>query len=196
MLIDPNILITWGGVSKIYKKNEFIFTEGSNARFYYQILEGSVKMYNINEDGKEYTQGLFHSGESFGEPPLFICEKYPASAISTKTSIILKLSKESLYKILSSYPEIQLNIIELLSKRIFLKANSLRDIINNSPEHRLLCFLRNYKHNHHLTGKFLFPFTRQELANFIGLRVETVIRTLKKMEVEQTIEFHNHKIYF
>ena len=163
MLIDPNILITWGGVSKIYKKNEFIFTEGSNARFYYQILEGSVKMYNINEDGKEYTQGLFHSGESFGEPPLFICEKYPASAISTKTSIILKLSKESLYKILSSYPEIQLNIIELLSKRIFLKANSLRDIINNSPEHRLLCFLRNYKHNHHLTGKFLFHLLAKSL---------------------------------
>ncbi len=196
MIIDPNILITWGGVSKIYKKNEVIFSEGSNARFYFQIMDGHVKMFNINDDGKEFIQGFFQSGDSFGEPPLFICEKYPASAIATKESIIFKLSRESLLKILFAYPELQLEFIQVLSKRIFLKANSIRDIINNDPEHRLLCFLKNFKHNYLIEGKCIMPFTRQELANFTGLRVETVIRTLKKMCSEKKIEIINRKIYY
>ena len=42
----------------------------------------------------------------------------------------------------------------------------------------------------------LVPFTRQEIANFTGLRVETVIRALGKMHVEKKIEIKNHKIYY
>ena len=44
--------------------------------------------------------------------------------------------------------------------------------------------------------KELVPFTRQEIANFTGLRVETVIRTFTKMKANNKIEIINHKIYF
>ena len=38
--------------------------------------------------------------------------------------------------------------------------------------------------------------TRQEIADFTGLRVETVIRTLKRMEQENKIEIRNRKLYY
>lgn len=44
--------------------------------------------------------------------------------------------------------------------------------------------------------KVLIPFTRQEIANFTGLRVETVIRTIKRMEEAAIVEIKNRKIYF
>jgi len=44
--------------------------------------------------------------------------------------------------------------------------------------------------------KELVPFTRQEIANFTGLRVETVIRAFSKMKAEKKIDIINHKIYF
>jgi len=43
MQIDADILITWGAVAKKFKKGDFIFYEGDHARFYFQILVGTVK---------------------------------------------------------------------------------------------------------------------------------------------------------
>ncbi len=59
-MIDNDIMIAWGAVSKKYRKNEIIFLEGDAPRYYYQILSGKVKMYNTN-DTKELTQGIFTS---------------------------------------------------------------------------------------------------------------------------------------
>ena len=91
MQIDLDLLYSWGAIAKKYKKNEVVFDEGEVANFYYQILKGTVRMYNSNEEGKEFTQGLFCSGESFGEPPLFITETYPSKAIAIQDCTILKL---------------------------------------------------------------------------------------------------------
>ncbi|MBK8886488.1 MAG: Crp/Fnr family transcriptional regulator [Saprospiraceae bacterium] len=51
MNIDKDLLITWGAVTKKYKKHEYIFYEGDQARFYYQILEGKVKNVSYNDEG-------------------------------------------------------------------------------------------------------------------------------------------------
>jgi len=72
MQIDIDLLFTWGAVAKKYKKNEVIFEEEESANFYYQIIDGGVRMFNLTLEGKEYTQGLFSNGVGFGEPPLFI----------------------------------------------------------------------------------------------------------------------------
>lgn len=65
MQIDIDLLFSWGAVAKKYKKNEVVFNESEEAHFYYQIIDGNVRMYNSNDEGKEFTQGLFSTGESF-----------------------------------------------------------------------------------------------------------------------------------
>ncbi len=80
MHIDTDLLIAYGAVAKKYDKGDFVFYEGDPCRFYYQILEGKVKMCNYNDEGRIFIQGLFSAGDSFGEPPLFINELYPACA--------------------------------------------------------------------------------------------------------------------
>ncbi len=197
MRIDINILIAWGGVAKKYHKNELIFYEGDEASHYYQILEGCVKMFNTNSEGKEFTQGIFHEGDTFGEPPLFIGECYPANAISIKDSVIIKLKKESFFKILDEYPDIKNSLIQLLARRIYNKSVTASEIINNNPEHRLLSFLNTYKKKINGTDSMkLIPYTRQEIANMTGLRVETVIRTLSKMKDQKKVKIVNRKLYY
>ena len=92
MQIDLDLLFTWGAIAKEYKKNEIIFHEEESANFYYQIIDGCVRMYNSNEEGKEFTQGYFKNGHSFGEPPLFIDEVYPSTAVAFRDSKIIKIS--------------------------------------------------------------------------------------------------------
>ena len=195
MQIDLYLLFTWGAIAKEYKKNEIIFHEEESANFYYQIIDGCVRMFNSNDDGKEFTQGYFAMGQSFGEPPLFIDEKYPSTATAFQDSKIIKLSKDKFLKIIDEYPSIQKQFLQLMAKRIHGKAKTSKDIINQKPEFRILAFLNAHKKG---VGdcKELVPFTRQEIANFTGLRVETVIRAFTKMKATHKIEIINHKIYF
>jgi CRP-like cAMP-binding protein len=195
MQIDLDLLYTWGAIAKEYKKNEVIFSEDEMANFYYQIIDGSVKMFNSNDEGKEFTQGYFCNGQSFGEPPLFIEETYPSTAIAFQDSKIVKLSKDKILKILDEYPSVQKNFLILMCKRIHSKANTSKYIINQKPEFRIIAFLNAHKKNKD-NQKELVPFTRQEIANFTGLRVETVIRVFSKMSAFNKVEIINHKIYY
>jgi CRP-like cAMP-binding protein len=197
MHIDQDILFTWGAVAKKYGKGECVFAEDERSHCYHQILEGKIKMVNINNDGKEFIQGIFNDGQSFGEPALCIDVPYPASAIAQKDSIVIKLSRENFMRMLDAYPEMQKKMILLLSQRLYNKALTAREVINNSPESRLLSFLKQIKKEHsQKEEKILIPHTRQELANLTGLRVETVIRTLSRMNEEKKVEIINHKLYF
>ena len=197
MQIDIDLLFSWGAVAKKYKKNEVIFDEDEVAHFYYQIIEGSVRMFNSNDEGKEFTQGLFCKGNSFGEPPLFIDELYPSKAITLQDSTIIKLSKDKFLKILDEYPSVQKSFLTLLANKIHSKSNTSKEIINQKPEFRIIAFLNTHKKKSECSNeKVLIPYTRQEIANFTGLRVETVIRVLCKMNTCDKLEIVNHKIYY
>lgn len=197
MQIDTDILITWGAVAKKFKKGEYIFHEGDYARFYYQILNGTIKMFNTNLDGKEFTQAEFKTGQSFGEPLLFIDERYPTSAVASQDSVIIKLPKEKFIEILDEYPVFQKNLITLFSKRIYNKSITAREIINNTPETRIMGFLNDYKKKNKIENeKSEIPYTRQEIANYTGLRVETVIRTLAKMKTKKMVQIVERKLIY
>jgi CRP-like cAMP-binding protein len=75
----------------------------------------------------------------------------------------------------------------------------LTEISAHKPEHRLTTILNYFKSKIADDGDnhpVLIPFTRQQLADMTGLRVETVIRTIKKMEHSGKLELEEHKIKF
>jgi len=198
MHIDTDLLYTWGAVAKKVQKNSIIFFENDPAVFYYQILEGTVKMIYTNEDGKDLTIGIFTEGNSFGEPPLFIGQPYPASALAQTDCVILKLSKKNFFSFLEENPEIQTKVLKLFAWKIYNKVVFSKNIINHKPEYRIQYFLDNFKKQNNIVApkKMKIPYTRQEIADFTGLRVETVIRTLCLMCKNKKIEIINHKLFY
>lgn len=197
MALDVDLLFTWGATASVYKRNEVIFNEAEMASFYYQILTGKVKMLNRNEDGKEFTQGYFYDGDSFGEPPLFLNTSYPSTAIAVADCKVLKLSKEKFLKILDEYPNLQKEFLWLMCQKLYVKTLSLSSFVQRKTEDRISIFLQAQKRRLGNNGtKTLIPFTRQEIANFTGLRVETVIRVLCKMKTSKKVDIINHKIYY
>ena len=191
--IPLELLVSYGATFKEYPKGEIIFFEKDFANFYYQVISGSVKMFNTNDEGKEFTQGYFLRGQSFGEPPLLIDERYPSSALAFQDTEVVRIPKDKFLKILEEKPQIQKEFLVLMARRIHNKATTSKDIINQKADFRIKAFLDSYKKTRE---KELIPFTRQEIANFTGLRVETVIRTISGMAKKNQIEIINHKIYY
>ncbi|MBK7587913.1 MAG: Crp/Fnr family transcriptional regulator [Bacteroidetes bacterium] len=197
MQISTNLLLEYGGIQKIFEKNEYIFHEGDTARYFYQIVKGRVKVFCTNDDGKLFVQGVFADGNSFGEPPLLIKEKYPVSAIALCKSVIIKIGDTAFEELMNKNQHIQKTMIQLLARRIFDKSKIAKDMMNQKTEHRILSFLEDFKaKNGHHIEKIFIPFTRQEIADFTGLRVETVIRSLLKLKNKNIVEITNRKLYY
>jgi CRP-like cAMP-binding protein len=196
MIIPENILKTYGGVFVEVEKDGYVFAEEDKPLFYYQVMEGSVKMSSFSEDGQEFTQGIFHAGQSFGEPALFGNFPYPNNAIATESSRICRLPKEALFSILEQHPDIQRKFYHMLSHRLRYKAMILKEISSYCPDHIIMTLL-NYlkKHGKDDNGDPAhIPYTRQQIADMTGLRVETVIRTVRKLQKEDKLEIRDHKI--
>lgn len=197
MSIDANILIAYGAAVTRYKKGAMVYRQDEMARHYFQVLEGQVKVFNLSPSSKEFVQGIFQVGESFGEPPLFIRQPYAANAITTQDSIIIKLNGDVFFHLLEDHPEIQKSMLQLFSQKLYDKSISARMLNHPSPEERLLDFMEYFKKKSAgPSDKIIIPYTRQELANLTGLRIETVIRTLQKLNKDKKVDIINHKVYF
>ncbi len=197
-MIPEEILLKHGAFVKQFEKEVTIFSENDTARNYYQIKTGVVKMNNFNDDGKEFIQGFFYKTQSFGEPPVFIDVKYPANATTLADSVIYVLPKENLTNLLKENIEIHLKITQNLAKRLYYKAIIASEISNQEPAHRIIRFIDYLKDDvHKIDGKFTFKvtYTRQQISDILGLRVETIIRAIKNLEKQGALKIEKRKIY-
>lgn len=197
-MITVQLLEKYGVVKKSFDKNDIIFEEGNLPLHYYQIISGEVKMSNYNDDGREFIQGIFYNGQSFGEPPLFLNQKYPANAIAVEDSEIFILPKENFMKLLEENPKVSIKIIENLAQRLYYKSVMAAEISTHEPEHRVLKLIDHgiaYFNFQKDENGYLINFTRQQIGDLTGLRVETVIRAIKALEKKGELKIINRKVY-
>ncbi len=198
IMIAVSLLEKYGASKKSFNKNEIIFEEGNLPAHYYQILSGEIKMSNYNDDGREFIQGIFYKKQSFGEPPLFLNQKYPANAIAVEESEIILLSKPNFLKLLAENPSVSITIIENLAQRLYYKSIMAAEISTHEPEHRVLKLIDHgiaYFNFQKDKNGYLINFTRQQIGDLTGLRVETVIRTIKALEKKGELKIINRKVY-
>ncbi|MBF4493921.1 Crp/Fnr family transcriptional regulator [Flavobacterium sp. MR2016-29] len=197
-MIAPELLEKYGALKKSFAKTPIVFEEGNLPAYYYQIISGEVKMSNYNDDGREFIQGIFYKQQSFGEPPLFLNQKYPANAIAVEDSEILLLPKNNFMKLLEENVIISIKIIENLAQRLYYKSVMAAEMSTHEPEHRVLKLIDhgiayfNFKKD---PNGYLINFTRQQIGDLTGLRVETVIRTIKALEKKGELKIINRKVY-
>lgn len=195
MTIDYNILIAYGGFARKFDKGSIIFHEGQDSFFYYQVVEGEIKLFSTNAEGRELIQGIFKAGESFGEPPLLLGKKYPSTAEATMRCVVIKIPREKLMQILKDYPDLAVSMLFNFAERLYYKATSAQIWISQTPEQKITHFLNRLKESVSNPDKVLVPHTRQQIADCTGLRVETVIRTLGQMSRQGKVNIVDRKVY-
>lgn len=198
-MIQAELLKSYGARETSFSKDEMIFMENDLPLYYWQIISGSIKMANYSPDGQEFTQGIFHAGESFGEPPLFSDFNYPSNAVAVEDTVLLKLPKENLIRLLKENFEVHWMITATLCKRLQYKAMIMREMSSHPPEHRILTLIDYLKHEesqeHEGEQYYEVPLTRQQIADMTGLRVETVIRSIKALEEKGKVKIIRRKVY-
>lgn len=190
---DLDLLRVYGAISVRIAKGEHLFKEGDHPRFYFQVISGTVRLYNQVDEGKEITQGIFHAGQCFGEPPLLIDKVYPASAQACRDSVVIKLAKAKFLQLIQDDAQLHQQLLKLLAERIYQKSLANKRNALKDPEERIYAFLEHCAFGE--PRPFVLPLTRQEIANFTGLRVETVIRAIGRLAEKGKLEVRDRKIH-
>lgn len=198
MNIDKDLLYSFGAENKIYKKKESVFKEGDHVVYFFQIAKGKVKLNNYSEEGKEFIHNILGKNQSFGDALLFLNQYYPMNAICLEEAEIIRITKDNFMEMIRKNPNLSLEMNACFSQEIFYKLKMMQSMASQNPIQRLkgvLDYLKSY-HDGDCAHCFPIEFTRQQIANLVGLRVETVIRALKKMEKEGSIAFKDRKILY
>lgn len=198
MLIDNELLYTYGAQTMTFNSSETIFSEGDKPKFYYQIKKGRIKLSHYDENGRELIQSVLSKGQSVCELMLFIEQNYPVNAEAMSYCEVIKITKDMFFKMLKDNLLLSLDINKFLSERLYQKFLMMQNNLSLQPEVRLIGMMTYFKSYSTLDDKYSFEITltRKQLASLTGLRIETVIRTIKKMEKDGAVKLENGKIFF
>lgn len=197
MIVNTDLLLAYGASIKEAVKGEIIYQEDEMALFYFQLIKGRVKWMHIDEEGKEFIHDIVEAGESFGEGTLFDGDFYDATAVAEEPSTLIRLKLPAFQQLLYDHPDIHFAFTRLLSRRLHFKLLLVKMLANCNPEYRLITllnYLMQHKKNVCFTCNKLL-LTRKELAGMLGLRIETVIRTIKQLEQKELLSINKGKVY-
>lgn len=198
MKISAELLVQYGAEAKFYARQELICSERRVAHYFFQIQSGLVKMINFGEE-HDFIQGIFTEGDSFAEPPMLGEFPYPASAVAVVNTHILALPRKQFIELLRHNFELHLAFTLNICKRIEYKSKLLKTLNLGQPEDRILASIDLLKtklprEKYGLGDSFVVPFTRQDLADMTGLRVETVIRKVGLLAEQGKLLVSDRKI--
>lgn len=195
--IELPVLLALGGCFKRLNKGETIFSEGTHCNFYHQLVSGSVRWVNVDDDGRAYVQAFIEPGECFGELPLFDDGPYASTALAEKDSVFIRLKRETFLQLMAENNRLLFAMGRLMAQRLRYKFLIVKSIANPVPEVRIARLLECLKmQGRHVCAKSnLLNLTRQQLADLSGLRVETVIRTIRHMHDVGLLLVQDRKIY-
>jgi CRP/FNR family cyclic AMP-dependent transcriptional regulator len=197
IMVTKEILVKYGASVKCYKSGDSIFEEGQECHYFFQHISGKIKWTNFDIDGDETIQEFIAEGESFGELPLFDDLPYAATAVSDTESQVYRLPKQKFKLLMDENPAELWKISQLFVKRLRYKFMMFKECLGKEPDQRiraLFGYLNKNSININATNGQI-ALSRQEIANMIGLRVETVIRTVRKMNDSGEIKIRHGRIF-
>lgn len=197
VMIDSVILTSYGACYKEVAAGEIIFLEGQHAHFYHQLESGRARWVTIDDDGREFIHDIIDPVESFGEFPLFDGQPYTATAIADKDSVILRLHEASFQRLLKDHPHIQFAMTRLMVQRLRFKFLLAKEIAHHNPESTIISLFNHFKKEKQYlcSSCSQVQLTRQQIADMTGLRVETVIRTIRNLHEKGSLRVDKGKVY-
>lgn len=177
-----------------FSKGEIIALEGSNCSSIGIVLNGSVEVQKIYASGKTMTISKLNEGHIFGEVILFSNRNtYPATIASPENSKIMFISKDNMLKLCSINSRFLNNFMTLLSNKILMLNNKLRNISYKTIRQKIASYiLEEYEMQQKLN--ITLSCTKKEMAEQLGIPRPSLSRELISMKEEGIIDFVKNTI--
>jgi len=185
-------------VSKQVGKKHLLFTDGEEAKGFYVVLSGKVKVFKISPEGKEQILHVVTAPDAFAEAALFLEGTYPAFAETLSDCRLLFFSKREFIRVIEKNPQLSINMIVTLSQylkrfALLIEELSLKEVSSRIAKHLLDLSLRLSKEGKS-EDEVVLDLSKTQLALKLGTVSETLSRTLGKMKAKGMIDVKKNRI--
>lgn len=165
-----------------YARNEEIFCEGELAECIYKIESGCVRTYKILDNGMRQLVAFYLAGDLFG---LEGHEHHTVSAEATTPSVIRAVKRKALTARGTDRAMIK-HLLDLTAQEL-RRTQRHNLLLLKGAQERVVGFLLEMAERGHGQSEIRLHMTRRDIADYLGLTIETVSRTLSRLESEAAI---------
>ena len=183
--------------SQSYKRGESLFSAESDFKSLYVVRSGSFKTTISASDGREQVTGFYFPGEFIGLDAIHH-ETYQSTAKSLESSSVCELPYDSLQEIGKEMPQLQIQLLTRLSKELSGDKSLMLLLGKKTSKEKLATYLLSLSKRFHDRGfsatDFQLSMSRADIANHLGLAVETVSRIFSSFQDEGLISIAGKEI--
>ena len=178
--------LTNAALRRMYHKGQEVFPQGQKTDKMFLIKAGRVKLTKITETGEEFTLDIRKAGDFLGENMLLEDTFYPLTATCLEDTLVCGFDKPHFEKLVLENPNIGLQVIKNLSKRIDWLTSRVGSLSLSNLEDRLYHVLVNVAQEHGIKDQrgylIQFPLTHEELSFLVGAHRVSITKALKSLK--------------
>jgi len=172
------------GAVMSFPRNSEIFGENEPADYVYRVISGSVRTYKILSDGRRQVGGFYLPGDIFG---LEFAEEHTFSAEAIADAKVVVVKRSAITAVAGLDPAIGRELFALTGRELRRVQDRVLLLVKSAQE-RVASFLLEMAERASAGNIVELPMSRQDIADYLGLTIETVSRTLTGLESAATIE--------
>jgi CRP-like cAMP-binding protein len=182
----PDKIVDLGKLRK-FSRGASVFRAGDASAGFFLIRSGAVRVFQLDEQGRELDIARLGPGEFLGEAIAFVSERFPFFAQAVEDSEIAFFDRRTVLRAVDNDPATALFFIELLARKCVHLSSRVESLGLKTVRQRLVQYLLNDCSGSSRCVVEL-PLKKSELAKHLGTVNETLSRALKQMENEGLIE--------
>jgi len=185
--IDANALsqsMQLMGAMMAYPRNSEIFGENEPADYLYKVVSGSVRTYKILNDGRRQIGGFYLPGDVFG---LEFADEHSLSAEAITDTKVIVVKRSAINALAGRDASVARQLFTLTGRELCRVQDRILLLIKSAQE-RVASFLLEMSERVSGGNAIELPMSRQDIADYLGLTIETVSRTLTSLECAAAIE--------
>ncbi|NOX08633.1 MAG: fumarate/nitrate reduction transcriptional regulator Fnr [Gammaproteobacteria bacterium] len=171
-------------------RGDFLFRIGDPLQYLYAIHSGSIKTYSASADGTEQITGFHLPGELIGLDAISD-STHPCAARALETTSVCRIPYNRLSELSAKLPSLHEQLIRVMSKEISTDQKLMMLLGKKTAEERLASLLLSISKRLSMRGfsdrEFNLSMSRIDIANYLGLAVETVSRLFTRFHDEGLI---------
>lgn len=182
------------GHPKTYQKDEMLFYVQDKAEGFYYVEAGEIRVFKMDEKGKEIEVTRLEPGDILGEAIMFVSPVFPFFAQAVKKARVFFFAKEKILSAIDRDPKIAKFFLNLLASKCLVLNKRIESLGLKNVRQRLIQYLLS-----HCAGEqkcsIELKQRKGELAKILGTIGETLSRNLKQLQDEKLIEVEGNQIH-
>jgi CRP-like cAMP-binding protein len=162
-----------------YSREEEIYGEGEEAEYVYKILSGAVRTCKILSDGRRQINGFYLPGDLFGFEQ---GEMHRLTAEAIADTKVIMFRRRQLERLATSNVDVACQLWSMTSKSLQHAEAHMILLGRRTALERVAAFIMEMDARFGRTGSIELPMSRRDIADYLGLTLETVSRSMSQLQ--------------